>query len=238
MSSSTLKAGAALTNGYLAYLATDGKVYMITNTTQNMVPTDAGKIGLVTTGYNSGATIDYRYFRPLAAMSSTQVGYTSHDTFTLGYPVYLRCTMDSSGNIHSGNYLTTSMAAGYTYVPIGVATATNTIALDARKPMFYTLDSSGKLSHVNGKAVAGTTYTAGAHINISGTTIKAVDYVHSDTPVSTSSVTPIVTNSMISDGTIRFSKTYAGDFVQLTLQTTDPGAGSPLTKNTLLGVYE
>ena len=113
----------------------------------------------------------------------------------------------------------------------------NTIYLDTRKPTFYTLDSNGKLTHVNGKAVAGTTYTAGDHINITGSTIKAVDYVHSESPVSTSAVTPVITNDMISNGTIEFSKTKAGDFVQLTMSTTDISAGSALAKGTLYGVY-
>jgi len=235
--SSVIQSGEAVTNGHLAYLADDGKVYDISNTTKNMVADESGIVGMITNTYAANKAMDYRYFRRLYNMSSTQVGYISHDTLALGSRVYLRCTMDSSGNIHSGNYLATSMAAGYTWLPFGVATATNTIYMDVRRPTFYTLDSSGKISHINGKAVAGTTYTAGAHINITGSTIKAVDYVHSESGVSASTVTQTVTNSMIADGTIKFAKVDSTEFVKLTMSTTDISAGSALAKNTLYGVY-
>ena len=79
--------------------------------------------------------------------------------------------------------------------------------------------------------------TAGDHINISGSTIKAVDYVHSDNPVSTSQVTPVVTNDMIAAGTITADKLASGATVKLTLSTSDIGAGAALAANTLYGVY-
>lgn len=151
IASSVIRSGAALTSGYICYQATDGKVYMITNTTANMVCDDNARIGCVTTGYNANTAIDTRYFRSVYNLSSTQVGYIPHATIALGDRVYLRCTMDSSGNIHSDNYLATSMTAGYTWLPFGTATASNTIYMDVRKPMFYTLDSSGRLVRVNGK---------------------------------------------------------------------------------------
>ena len=79
--------------------------------------------------------------------------------------------------------------------------------------------------------------TAGDHINITGSTIKAVDYVHSDDPVSTSQVTPVVTNDMIADGTITANKLASGATVKLTLSTSDIGEGAALAANTLYGVY-
>ena len=79
--------------------------------------------------------------------------------------------------------------------------------------------------------------TAGGHINITDSTIKAVDYVHSDNPVSTSQVTPVVTNNMIADGTITADKLASGATVKLTLSTSDIGEGAPLAANTLYGVY-
>lgn len=79
--------------------------------------------------------------------------------------------------------------------------------------------------------------TAGDHINISGSTIKAVDYVHSDNPVSTSQVTSVVTNDMIADGTITADKLASGATVKLTLSTSDIGEGAALAANTLYGVY-
>lgn len=79
--------------------------------------------------------------------------------------------------------------------------------------------------------------TAGAHINITGSTIKAVDYVHSEQPVSTTAVTPVVTNNMIADGTITADKFATGATLKLTLSTSDIGEGAALAANTLYGVY-
>lgn len=80
--------------------------------------------------------------------------------------------------------------------------------------------------------------TAGDHINITDSTIKAVDYVHSDNPVSTSQVTPVVTSDMIADGTITADKLASGATVKLTLSTSDIGEGAALAANTLYGVYQ
>ena len=80
--------------------------------------------------------------------------------------------------------------------------------------------------------------TAGDHINIADGIIKAVDYVHSDTPVPTSQVTPVVTNDMIADGTITANKLASGATVKLTLSTSDIGEGAALAANTLYGVYQ
>ena len=93
---------------------------------------------------------------------------------------------------------------------------------------------------VNSTAIAGKQdlLTAGDHINITGTTIKAVDYVHSEQPVATSSVTPVVTGSMISNGTITADKLASGATLKLTLSTSDIGEGAALAANTLYGVYQ
>ena len=80
--------------------------------------------------------------------------------------------------------------------------------------------------------------TAGDHINITGNTIKAVDCVHSDDPVSASQVTSVVTNDMIAAGTITADKLASGATVKLTLSTSDIGEGAALAANTLYGVYQ
>ena len=151
INSSAIKSGAALTAGYIGFQATDGKVYMITNTTANMACDENARIGYITNAYNANTAIDTRYLRSVTNIGSTQVGYIPHATMALGDRLYLRCTMDSSGNIHSDNYLATSMTAGYTWLPFGTATASNTIYMDVRKPTFYTLDASGRLVRVNGQ---------------------------------------------------------------------------------------
>ena len=80
--------------------------------------------------------------------------------------------------------------------------------------------------------------TAGDHINITNSTIKAVDYVHSEDPAPTSQVTPVVTNDMIADGTITADKLASGATLKLTLSTSDIGEGAALAANTLYGVYQ
>ena len=153
--SSAIRSGAAaLVSGHLAFLADDGRVYDISNTAKNMVCDENAKIGYISSNINANTAIDYRCLRPLCNLNSTAVGYISHGTLALGDRVYLRCTMDSSGNIHSDNYLATSMAPSYTWVPFGIATASDTIYMDTRKPTFYTLNSAGDITHVNGKLVS------------------------------------------------------------------------------------
>lgn len=80
--------------------------------------------------------------------------------------------------------------------------------------------------------------TAGDHIDITGSTISAEDYVHSENPVSVVNPGQTVSGTNITDGSIAFSKVDSSQFLKLQLTTTDPGEGSPLAANTLLGVYE
>lgn len=103
-----------------------------------------------------------------------------------------------------------------------------------------TSDLTNDSGFVNSTALAAKQdrLAAGAHINITGSTIKAVDYVHSDDPVSTTAVTPVVTNNMIADGTITADKFATGATLKLTLSTSDIGEGAALAANTLYGVYE
>ena len=84
----------------------------------------------------------------------------------------------------------------------------------------------------------GTSYVAGDHIDITSDVISAIDYVHSENP--TSVVTPgsTVSGSEITNGSITFAKTATGEFLQLQLTNVDPGEGSPLAANTLIGVYQ
>lgn len=211
VASSAIKAGAALTSGYIGFQATDGKVYMITNTTANMACDENARIGCITTGYNADAAIDTRYFRSLANLSSTQAGYIPHATMALGDRLYLRCTMDSSGNIHSDNYLATSMSAGYTWLPFGTATSSNTIYMDVRKPSFYTLSANGALTHINGKRI--------------------------DAPDITVTSTDPGEGSPLGQGEYIAVYGAISDVPNFTLTNVDPGEGSPLGQDDYLAVY-
>ena len=158
--SSDVKTGAtALVAGHYAFLADDGKVYDISNTTQNIAVGES-KVGFINTNINANTAISATYWRAISRPSATQVGYISHDTFALGDRLFLRCTMDANGKIHSDNYLSTTMSAGYTWMPFGVARSATTLYVDTRSPKFYTLDSNGKLTHVDGVQVAGSSTIA------------------------------------------------------------------------------
>jgi hypothetical protein len=82
------------------------------------------------------------------------------------------------------------------------------------------------------------TYTAGDHIDITSNVITAEGYVHSEDPVSAVTPGQTLSGSNITNNSITFDKTAAGEFLQLQLTTVDPGEGSPLAANTLLGVYQ
>lgn len=149
-----IKSGnAALAANHFVYLADDGLVYDISNTTKN-ISANYKKVGVLSTAVAKNTAISSTYFKTVFQLSSTMVGTISHDTFALGRRVFLRCTMDANGNIHSDNYLATSMGAGYTWLPFGVATASNAINMDTRGQHFYTLDSNGKLTHLDGIEIA------------------------------------------------------------------------------------
>lgn len=80
--------------------------------------------------------------------------------------------------------------------------------------------------------------TAGAHINITGSTIKATGYVHSENPEGTTTPSGTITGSMIANGTITADKLATNATLKLTLSTSDIGEGAALAANTLYGVYQ
>lgn len=86
--------------------------------------------------------------------------------------------------------------------------------------------------------VAQATYTAGDHISIENNVVTAEDYVHSENPLASISPTNTLAGSNITNSSIAFDKTVPGDFLKLQLTTVDPGEGSPLAANTILGVYQ
>lgn len=151
--------GTALTAGHMAFLAEDGKVYDISNTTQS-IAMGPSKIGYMNSNVNANTVISSTYWRAITRLGATQFGYFRHDTVALGDRLFLRCTMDSNGKIHSGNYLAKSMSAGYTWMPFGYARSATTAYVDTRHPIFYTINSNGKLTHINGIQVAGSSTIA------------------------------------------------------------------------------
>ena len=150
---SVLKTGAtAIAAGTISFLADDGLVYNINNTTKNMA-TGVQKVAVITSAINANTAISNTYFRYCYSIPAATMNVIPHDTMVLGNRLFLRCTMDASGNIHSDNYVATSMSAGYTWLPFGIATAATTAYIDTRNQHFYTLDANGKLTHIDGKEI-------------------------------------------------------------------------------------
>lgn len=164
---------------------------------------------------------------------------------------------DAGGTVYGNVDITGSLKHnGYTYT---LPNKNGTVAMTSDIPSSITVDSALSTTSTNpvqnkvittelnnkadtsdmstALAAKQDRLTAGAHINITGSTIKAVDYVHSDDPVSTTAVTPVVTNNMIADGTITADKFATGATLKLTLSTSDIGEGAALAANTLYGVY-
>lgn len=152
--SAAIKVGnAGLPSGHFAYLADDGLVYDISNITKNISPVFK-KVGVLNNAVNKNTAITSTYFRTVMQLSTAAIGNIPHATLSLGNRVFLRCTMDANGYIHSDNYLATSMSAGYTWLPFGVATASNAVNMDTRNQNFYTLNANGKLTHIDGIEIA------------------------------------------------------------------------------------
>ena len=147
--------------------------------------------------------------------------------------------LSNKPTIPTVNNATLTIQKNGTTVKTFTANASSNVTANITVPT-KTSDLTNDSGFVNSTAIAGKQdlLTAGDHINITGSTIKAVDYVHSEQPVSTTAVTPVVTNNMIADGTITADKFATGATLKLTLSTSDIGEGAALAANTLYGVYE
>ena len=223
--------------------------------------TNSNTASSVTLNVNSSGAKSIYYNNAAYTGSSNSIcGYASRYTFYMYDGTYWVWISDGRHDGNDNTYTTAycSTAAGtaakaatmtgYTLTANRYTVITFTNANSSASALTLNINSKGaKPLYINGAASSATNYTLAAgsyivyydgtnyYINNNG---EIPRMIHSESPVSTSSVTPIVTNSMISNGTIRFDKTYAGDFLQITLQTNDPGANSPLAKNCLIGVYE
>lgn len=140
--------GAALLVNQFAFM-NSSKVYPASNKTTAIEP--GYGLAINTTAYAANATVSYTALRDKCRV--TPLTNIPHATLAKGNPCYFRCTMDSSGNIYSDNYVATSMTAGYTWYYVGIAGGANEICVNTTNSMFLTLDSSGKLTHINGKVL-------------------------------------------------------------------------------------
>ena len=132
-------------------LFSNNKAYKASNKTVAITP----EIGLafLSNATSSGSALTYNYVRQKGSWATlTGDSAMGKATIERGNPVYLRCTL-TNGNIYSDAYLSTSMAAGYTWCYVGVAQSSTAINVETTHPLFITLDSNSKITHINGKAL-------------------------------------------------------------------------------------
>lgn len=143
-------AGAALLANQFCFMSNS----LVYPATENTVPINTGfGLAISYAAVASGAAITNYYINQ--KMSVANLDAIPHATLARGAPCFFRCTMDASGNIFSDNYVATEMTPGYTWYYVGVASSATAIIVDTTSSVFLTLDLNGKLTHVNGKKLAG-----------------------------------------------------------------------------------
>lgn len=161
--------GEAVVAGSLVALGSDGKVWKLRNTAKSFrLPLFGGRAtGTFSVNQNWGRLSFTKRGIALSELTNTSMQTTAFTvpTWAIGDEIFLRGSLDTDGNFKPDGTIAKSMAAGYTWVPIGFvektdsATATYfTLVMDGVSA--YTLDSSGKLTGINGKLVKDTTYSA------------------------------------------------------------------------------
>ena len=167
-------AGEALTSGVMGFLSTDKKIHSISNTT-DPINVDSG-IYMIGAAYSADAGIPYAYIRDKGTSTTFAAsGASSYGTFARGDEVFLRCTL-SNGQIYSDSYLSPTTASGYTWVSIGIAQSATAFAYTTIGKDFFTLDSNGKLTHVNGKEIKTGSFTQ-VQSDWNQSNSSAVDYI-------------------------------------------------------------
>lgn len=182
-------------------------------------------------------SVEFQYVRSVSSKTSSQpvdqvFVYTLTSTSGGTWSV---ATRDMAPKLAAGTNATVSYSNGTYTVGATVPTKTSDLTNDG---------SDGTSTYVEADDLASTLagyqqeLTAGDHIDITGTIISAEGYVHSENPASVVDPGQTVSGTNITDGSIGFSKVDSTQFLKLQLTTTDPGEGSPLAANTLLGVYQ
>ena len=141
--------GAALLANQLVYINTN-KVYPSTNKTLNIEPSFGLQLCSSAISNNTEVTSD-KLLQKASVIDLTNI---PHDTLEKGNPCYFRCILKGS-IIQSDNYVATSMLAGYTWYYIGIAQSSTAINFDTTQSFFITLNSTGRVTHINGKELAG-----------------------------------------------------------------------------------
>ncbi len=223
--------------------------------------TNSNTASSVTLNVNSSGAKSIYYNNAAYTGSSNSIcGHANRYTFYMYDGTYWVWISDGRHDGNDNTYTTAycSTAAGtaakaatmtgYTLTANRYTVITFTNANSAASALTLNINGKGaKPLYINGAASSSSNHTlaAGSYIVYYNGTNYYINnngeiprMIHSESPVSTSAVTQVVSNAMIQDGAITFAKTATGEFLKLQLTTTDPGVGSALAANTLLGVYE
>lgn len=173
------KFGEAVVAGSLVAIASDGLAWKIRNTAKEFrLPLVGGRAtGTFAANASYGRVSWSRRGLPLTNLTDAtlQGSAFSVPTWAIGNTIYMRGSL-SNGNFKPDGTLSNAMANGYTWIPIGrVEKVNNDTATYFTSFMqdcsAYTLDSNGKLTHIDGKQIYNPTVNnASFYVQGNGTT--------------------------------------------------------------------
>lgn len=121
--------------------------------TTSPVDCDFGMGQTATTSKNAGLAYTVMYqkhmFTPVASLN-VENGFSS---YSIGDRLYARFHI-TNGLVYSDNLVTGTPTAGYTWYCIGIKASNTQIYFDSTESFFFTLNSEGKLTHVNGRKIS------------------------------------------------------------------------------------
>lgn len=173
--------GEAFVYGSLMGVASDGKLWKLRNTAKEFPLPLIGGLGPTAYGVGStyvklaltqrGLALSVFTTASMQTTAFTVANISSSGSattaWTIGDPVFLQGTLNSNGNWVSTGVVTNTMSPGYTYIKIGKVDwyndNTNYSAqgwtVQMQYMTAYTLNSSGVITHIDGKQVNDTTYS-------------------------------------------------------------------------------
>ena len=155
------KYGEAVVAGSISAMGSDGLMWKLRNTAKEFrLPLVGGRsTGAFAVNNNYGRVSWSRRGIALTELTDATIQGTAFTvpTWAVGNTIYARGSL-SNGNFKPDGTLSNTMAKGYTWVPIGKVEKINSDAISYFSVFMmncsaYTLDSNGKLTHIDGKQI-------------------------------------------------------------------------------------
>lgn len=164
-----MKAGEALASDTLAFKSTDGKLYKISTTNKPILPEES--VMSIGGSFSADSAVAGLSARSIKANNSFSLSSATYGTFAQFDEVYLRCSL-TNGQIYSDGVLTNTVSAGYTWINLGTASSATLFGFNSTGKQFFTLDAEGKLTHINGREIAGGSAGGGVtDVTVGGTSV-------------------------------------------------------------------